>query len=60
MELDELLALMAATIFAADERRDGGYRDGGYRDAAARDAVEQAELVWRAVLDRKERRHGRT
>ncbi len=49
MELDELLALMAATIFASDERRDGGYRGD-----AARDAVEQAEMVWKAVLDRKQ------
>ncbi len=47
MELDELLALMATTIYAADAEG----RTGSYAKAAER-AVGQAEMLWKCVINR--------
>ena len=49
MELDELLALITATIFAADPRS----RNGNHAEAA-RQAVGQADMIWRCICRRKE------
>lgn len=49
MELDEMLAFMATTIYAADARS----RTGDYAEAA-RHAVAQADMIWRCILDRKQ------
>jgi hypothetical protein len=50
LELDELLALIAAPIYAADPDS----KTGLYAMAAER-AIGQAEMLWKAVVNRKSR-----
>ena len=56
MELDEILALMAASIFAADGHRYS--ENSGEVLEARKRAVRNAEILWAFVLDRKEPAHG--
>lgn len=44
MSLEELISIMAASIFATDERRDGAHKV-----EAAKDAVAKALIIWQVV-----------
>lgn len=50
MSRDELIALMAASIFATDEDRNGTYN----RKEAMRLAVEDAEMIWTIIRAKEE------